>query len=126
MALVTPQLIEGISSQVKADFRRLDTKFTGEFTVSLHIQAGKVGHIRLAEKQDKEPRVPETSRHTERPGQTEDELINFIHIQLNRVLSPDYYGILTVTLHLASGHFEMITCGSERTYQFSKPRVSAR
>lgn len=127
MALVTPQLIEEIRQQVSSDLTRLlNEKFTGEFSVSLHIQAGKMGHIRIADKPEKEPRELLTKRRTQLPGQMENDLISFTHLQLNRILTSDYYGVVTVTLYLAGGDFEMITCGSERTYQCNKPRASTR
>lgn len=122
-------------------------RFTGSIAISVHVQDGRVYHIKEHEQSKIVPgaivglgagrvgiaSIPpaavstasgaDASPDVDHTENILDSAMRDLRTQLTTALVPNYYGIILLTLSLDSGMCTLVTCDRDRIYRKAVPRT---
>jgi len=111
--LLYPLLLESLHPQ----------QFSGDLGLSIHIQEGRIYHIREFITSKEQPGVVrgglQGSQQTppdDLGGNVLESAIASLRGQLSPI-SSDYFGVITLTIEVRHGICRMVQCGRERVYK---------
>lgn len=98
-------------------------QFTGDLGLSIHIQEGRIYHIREFITSKEQPGVVKSPQQPpdDLGGNVLESAIGSLRGQLSPI-GADYFGIITLTIEVSRGICKLVTCGRERVYKTPSPR----
>jgi len=99
-------------------------QFTGDLGLSIHIQEGRIYHIREFITSKEQPGVVKSQQAA--PEDLGGNVLESAIASLRGQLSPigaDYFGIITLTIEVSRGICKLVQCGRERVYKTPSPRT---
>lgn len=111
--LLYPLLLESLHPQ----------QFSGDLGLSIHIQEGRIYHIREFITSKEQPGVVKSQNSP--PDDLGGNVLESAIASLRGQLSPigaDYFGIITLTIEVRQGICRMVQCGRERVYKSTLQR----